>query len=222
MSNTWSGTFQNEPVLSSPYQASNGKRGVIEMDVLGDLIVNAPIERENATFSVSVSNPTRNLMTINAPLIETPDGTLTSTVLLRGLHFVIGFTNFTGVWHVSDYVPFVSPLGVKIAAQWIPRDTNGLCTLTDNHHVTSVTRTGEGLYSITTDGEVIGIQDLIQYQAFALGLATENTPEINTISQSPTVLNIETGVRSKVGNWTDSDLTQDPANRVLFIVSHLP
>ena len=220
---TWSGSFTNETVSATPYQAKNGVRGVLNMDIIGDFTVIAPPEAENVTFSLHVKNPDRATLTIQpSSPIETPDGRQTATVELRLKSFVIGFTFVNGKWNLSDFISFTRPVGVKMAVQWEPRNSNGLCQLIDSYRIDSVERTAKGFYTVTTDGTTIDSQDIIQIQPYVLNLPAENSPEVNTVTQTPTTLNLETGLRNRNGRFDDDDLTQDPLNRVLLLIQEIP
>ena len=106
---TWSGTYTNEIVVSTPYQAKNGVKAIIDLDILGDSTIIAPLTPEdNSSFSVWIVNTTGKTLTITAPLIQNPKGGKidVTSIVLKEKGGVIGFTFIDGSWHISEFTSF--------------------------------------------------------------------------------------------------------------------
>jgi hypothetical protein len=221
---TWSGTFTNEIVTSTPYQAKNGVRAAIDLGALGDTTVNAPVNpSEHSSFSVWFVNPNRNVLTVMATAIQQViDSAIGENFTSRLHNGLLGWTFIDDEWHLDAFNTATIPLAISFAVQWTPRSTNGSCTIIDSMNVLDVVRTATGRYTITVENITLTLLMLLLPQPFVIGLPAATNASLEVLSQSETTIDIETGYRDKVGNWTEHDLDQDPSNKLMMIGNSIP
>jgi hypothetical protein len=223
---TWSGSFTNEIVAATPYQAKNGVRGAIDMTTLGDVEVIAPPNPEDqSSFSIWFKNENRNTLTITAPAIQDPvrGGVASQDFVTRMKHAVLGFTFINSQWYIDTFTSFDAALGIDFAVQWEPRGSNGECIMIDTFRVAQVLRTAEGRYQITVNAETtITSQQLLAPQPYAINVPADNTPEINVLTIVGQTIECETGIRNKTGQWVDSDLDQHVTNKLMIMALAIP
>lgn len=224
---TWTGTFTSELITSTPYQAKNGVRGVVDMDALGsDVNVIAPANPVDfSSFSVWFRNEGRRVLTITAQNIQNfiRGGLVQDDLVLRAKTGLLGFTYIDGEWSIDNAQSFQAAMGVTAAVQWEPRSSNGFCILVDSFRVDSVSRFALGRYQITLNAEAaLGTQQLLTPQPFAISIPADNSPEINILTRTDTVIDIETGLRDKTGIWSDDDLAQHVSNKIMIAALGLP